>query len=125
MAMQEDLRTRAIDAGLAEFHWGEVPEGTKLPFAVATVVSDPRPEHLKGYTGMRVTRVQVDCFGKTDTATSTMAEGLIAALAAPGVTGGTKFGRIKAEGPTDLSEDVAGKTVHRKMIQLFVAHRGA
>ena len=124
MAMQEDLRARALAAGVAEFHWGEAPEGIALPYAVATVVSDPRPEHLKGYTGMRVTRVQIDCFDKTDKSAGALAEVVIAGLSDPGVTGATKFGRCRAEGPTDLTENVAGKTVHRKLIQLFVAHRG-
>jgi hypothetical protein len=122
--MQEDLRTRAINAGVIEFHWVEVPEGAKLPYAVARVVSDPRPQHLQGYTGMRTVRVQVDCLARTGKEAGALAEQLIAALSDPATVGQTKFGRCRAEGPVDLSEDVGGKTLHRKMIELFVAHRG-
>lgn len=120
---QDDLRARAIAAGVAEFHWDEVPEKTALPYALANVISDPRPAHLKGFVGMRRTRVQVDCFGKTGKDAVLMAEALIAALSPPGTVGTTKFGHSAAEGPSDLTDDVAGKTVHRKMIQFFVAHR--
>ncbi len=59
MAMDEDLRTRAIAAGVAEFHWDEVPQDTKLPFALAVVGRGPRTEQLEGYSGMRQTRIQI------------------------------------------------------------------
>lgn len=124
MAFMEDLRTRAMAAGAAQFHWVEAPEKTALPYAVATVVSDPRPQHLKGYVAMRVTRVQIDCFDKTGKAAGDLAELLITALGEPGTVGTTKFGRCRAEGPVDLTVEAGGRTVHRKMIELFVAHRG-
>lgn len=123
MAMEADLRTRAIAAGVTRFHWVEAPEGTALPYAVALVVSDPRPQHLKGYLGMRTVRVQVDCYAKTGKAAGDMARALIAALGVPATVGTTKFGRCRAEGPIDMTVEAGGKTVHHKMIQLFVAHR--
>lgn len=125
MAMEEDLRARAIAAGVAEFHWDEAPQGTALPYAVALTVSDPRPQHLRGYTGMRVTRVQIDCFAKTAKDSRDLAEVLIAGLSDPGTVGDTRFGRCRAEGPVNRTADVGGKTVHHRMIQLFVAHRSA
>lgn len=123
MSWEEDLRTRAITAGVAEFHWGEAPQGTELPYAVATVVSDPRPEHLKGYIGMRRSRVQIDCYARTVKAAAAMAETLVAGLSDPATVGGTRFGRCVAEGPTDQPGAAAGKTIHRRMLQFFITHR--
>lgn len=124
MSMIVDLRARAADAGVAALYFDEVPETARLPYALGTVVSDPRPEHLQGYMGMRQTRIQIDCYALSGKAAFDMAEALIAALSDPGTVGDTKFGRCKAQGPVDMTaQDGGGKTVHRKMIEFSVAHR--
>lgn len=104
-------------------HWVKVPQNTPLPYVRLQTISDVRPEHLKGYDGARVTRVQADCFAASYGAARGLAEKIITALAEPGTHGGIKFGRIKAEGPRDLGEDVAGTFVHRASIDLLVEHK--
>src|SRR3546814_456527 len=34
-------------------YWGVVPQGAALPYVRLHIISDPRPEHLKGYQGSR------------------------------------------------------------------------
>lgn len=119
------LRTRlvgATDVGV-KVHWGIVPENTKLPYIRLVTISDPRPQHLKGYDGARTTRVRCDCMASTYTQARSIAEQVIAALALPGEYGGIHFGRVKAEGPRDLGEDTEGGYVHRAQLDLLAEHR--
>lgn len=109
--------------GAGKIHWGKVPQPTVLPYIRLNKVSDPRPEHLKGYQDARVTRVQCDCFASSWGVANDMAEKVIAALATPGVTSGTHFGRIKAEGPQDLGEESANGYIHRASLDLLVEHK--
>lgn len=119
------------DAGVSAIagprgYWVKVPQGTPLPYYRMQVISDPRPEHLKGYDGARRTRVQVDCFAQTYAASRALAEAVVTATITPGLYGGTRFGRVKAEGPRDLGEDVTGGSfIHRASVDLLVEHRPA
>lgn len=120
------LRARLIAAGVTggKVFWNIVPQGTTLPYTRLQVVSDPRPEHLKGYDAMRQSRVQADHFAATYAAALAGAEATIAALAEPESGNGIRFGRTKAEGPRDLGEDIEGiGFVHRASVDLLVAHR--
>lgn len=125
------LRTRLIADGDvtavvgSKIYWGIVPQGTTRPYVRLNTASDPRPEHLKGYQVARTTRVQADCFGDSYGAARGLAEKIITVLADPGVTAGVHFGRIKAEGPTDLGEDTANGFVHRALLDLIVEHKPA
>src|SRR3546814_18372539 len=46
-------------------YWGVVPQGAALPYVRLHIISDPRPEHLKGYQGSRRTRIQVSIFAQS------------------------------------------------------------
>jgi hypothetical protein len=101
--------------------WVKVPQNAARPYVVLQTISDPRPAHLGGYNGARVTRVQADCIGDTYGAVRTLAEKIITALATPDTVGGVHFGFTKAEGPRDLGEDVDGVGfVHRASLDLLV-----
>jgi hypothetical protein len=104
-------------------YWGIVPQSAALPYIRLQTISDPRDEHLKGYDGARVTRVQADCFAGSYAAARALAEDVIAAVAVPTATGGVQFGRVKAEGPRDLGEDTANGYVHRASLDLLVEHK--
>lgn len=104
-------------------YWGIVPQNTAKPYFRMQVISDPRPQHLKGYDGSRGTRVQVDCFGATYAASVALAKAIIAAVAQPVTIGTSRFGRTHAEGPRDLGEDTTAGFVHRASIDLLVRHR--
>ena len=54
-ALTTRLEQAGTDAG-QKFHWLDVPAGTVAPYVVLSVPSDPRPQHLKGYDGARVSR---------------------------------------------------------------------
>lgn len=102
-----------------------VPQNAQMPYVRYQTISDPRPEHLGGYDGARVTRVQADCFAQTYSAGRQLAEAIIAALAEPAQVTGVRFGRIKAEGPRDLGEDTPKGFIHRASVDLLVEHRSA
>lgn len=122
------LRARLIaDADVSplvgtKIYWGIVPQSAALPYVRLQTVSDVRPQHLGGYQGARVTRVQADCFSSSYGGARAIAEEVIAAVATPVTTGGVQFGRVKAEGPRDLGEDTAAGYVHRASLDLLVEH---
>lgn len=124
--MQTALRGRltATAAG-SRVYFRYAPQGAAKPFIVLSTISDPRPEHLKGYQTRSDTRVQVDCFAETYEAGRSLAEAVVAAVATPGTYGGIRFGRVKAEGPQDLGEDTAAGFVHRMQLDLNIEHRPA
>lgn len=124
------LRARLIaDAGVSALVGTRIfpmirPQDSALPAVRYQVISDPRPEHLKGYDGARSSRVQYDCFAETYLGARALANAVIAALALPAIASGVTFGRGKAEGPRDGGEDVAGgKFIYRAIVDLIVEHR--
>ncbi len=112
-----------IAAGGNEIHWVKVPQGKTLPYVRLQTISDPRPEHLKGYDGARVSRIQADCFAASWGQARKIAEAIITAATSPMTVEGIQFGHTKAEGPNDLGEDVGTAFVHRASIDLLVEHR--
>ena len=106
-------------------YWGITPQGTVLPYVRLNTISDPRPEHLQGYDGSRITRVQADCFAGSYATARALAEAVIAAVADPATVGTVRFGRTKAEGPRDLGEDTASGFVFRASVDLLVEHKPA
>lgn len=122
------LRARLIaDANVAaittRIFWGLAQQGAARPYVRLNTISDIRPQHLQGYDSARVTRVQADCFADDYGSARNLAERIITAVAMPATVDGVRFGRIKAEGPSDLGEDVDGVGyVHRASVDLLVEH---
>lgn len=111
------------ETGYFKVYLGIVPQGKKLPYIRMSTISDPRPEHLGGYDESRITRVQVDVFSRSYAEARSISESIISAVAQPATVAGVKFGRTKAEGPSDLGEDVEGVGyVHRLRIDLLAEH---
>lgn len=117
-AIAADLSTRLYPRD-------KVPQAAVKPYGMYQVISDPRPEHLKGYDRTRQSRVQIWIVAATYGAARAISENIIAAVAVPGIHGGTKFGRVKAEGPRDLSEDTPSGTVSMASTDLLVEHKPA
>lgn len=116
--------TAVLAAVGTQAFWSVVPQTATLPYIRMQVISDPRPADLDGEEIARETRVQVDCFAKTYKAARQLAEAVISATAEPATVAGVVFGRIKAEGPRDLGEDVDGKGfIHRMSMDLLIWHR--
>lgn len=126
-ALLTRLKTAASVSGITtRIAWGSLPQSTSLPYVRLNTISDPRPEHLRGYHGARTVRVQADCYAATPKAARALAEAIVAATAAPATVTGIRFGRTKAEGPQDLGEDVPGVgRVENAQIDLIIEHRPA
>lgn len=118
------LRSRLEGAAGQAIHWDLVPASAVLPYVRLQVISDPRPEHLKGSDAARVSRVQADCFGRTHKEARNLALGVTAAVAEPARVGGVTFGRTQAEGPVGGGDDTTDGFVHRARLDLFVHHNG-
>jgi hypothetical protein len=117
--------SRLDTAGVAggRNYWVKVPQNATLPYTRSQVVSDDRPEHLKGVDGARVSRIQTDCFAETFGASRTLAELVIATMSPPATVDGIQFGHTAAEGPRDLGEDISGKFIHMASLDLLVEHK--
>lgn len=102
-----------------------VPQTAALPYIRYQVVTDPRPEHLKGYDGARRTLVQIDCFASSYGASRELAQACVDALAGPAEYAGVRFGRGKAEGPRDLGDDMTGGFIYRAVLDVMIEHRPA
>lgn len=122
--LQTALRSRIVTAiGHSRVYWTLAPQDAARPYIRMQTISDPRPEHLTGYDGARITRVQVDVFADKYSEARAASETIIAAVANPATVSGIKFGRTKAEGPRDLGEDVEGVGyVHRLSLDLLAEH---
>lgn len=116
------LAAAVVADGKARIHWTHVPQGSALPYLRLQTISDPRPQHLRGYHGSQNTRVRVDVFAKTYAQARSLAIAVIAAVAEPVTVGGVKFGRVKVEGPRDLGEETSSGFVHRLSLDLLVEH---
>jgi hypothetical protein len=128
--LQAGLRTRLLaNATVAtavgtRVTWVDRPQASALPAIVLQTISDPRPAHLKGHDGSRMTRVQMDVFAATYAAALSLARAAIAALKDPATVSGKVFGKTFVDGQRDLSEDVGGTLVHRQSVDLLVWHAG-
>lgn len=103
----------------------KVPQNAAKPYAYYQVISDPRPEHLKGYDSARQSRIQIDIVADDYATARAIGENIIETVAVPGTHGGIRFGRTKAEGPRDLSEETASGTISRASLDLLPEHTAA
>lgn len=109
----------------SRINWVTRPQKEALPAVSLQVISDPRPEHLKGFDGARETRVQCDCWAASYSGALGLARACIAALREPATVQDKKFGHARVEGQRDLGETVAdGTFVHRQAVDLIIWHVG-
>ena len=66
---------------------------TALPAISLQIISDPRPQHFKGFHGTRPTGVQVDIWAKTVETGSPLREQVIALLVTAAQSEGVQFQR--------------------------------
>ena len=126
MDMQGALRARLLAAAPVtalvgqRIYWVERPQSSGFPALTLQIVSDPRPQHLKGFQPLRETRVQIDVWGTGSAQSSTIAEAVIAAAVAEGSNNGIRFNRGSIAG-VDTGGEVSGTTfIHRTTIDLIV-----
>jgi len=122
MDMPAALRARAIgDAGVAALastrvHWVQRPQAGALPAVTLTTISDPRPQHLKGFDSLRETRVQADCWATSHKQANDLAEEMIAALVPEHTGNGITFNRALVDAVRDLGEQTETIFIHRTSI---------
>src|SRR3546814_2638414 len=88
----------AVNAVVSKrIYWGVGPQGAALPYVRLHIISDPRPEHLKGYQGSRRTRIQVSIFAKSFKDAKRIGSNIVKSVNAPWSTPDGKVGRVKCE----------------------------
>lgn len=130
MDLGQSLVKRLKDAGIAggKVYWLFRPQGSTLPAVVMQLISEDRPQHLKGFEDMRTGRVQVSALSQDYGQAKQILEAAIAVLVpSASVTINTMtvdFWRSSLDGTRDTSEEVAGiGLVHRPLTDLFVRYR--
>lgn len=109
----------------ARIYWQSRPQGDPLPGITLQVISDPRPQHMKGFHDLRATRVQADVWGATEKDVAEIVELLVAAVAPEKVQGDTRFDRSFVDGGRDLPERLGDQTINRTSLDLIVHHATA
>jgi hypothetical protein len=123
MDWREALRSRATGLAGGRVYWDERPQTSALPGLVMTVVSDGRPQHLKGFEDLMPGRVQFDSYGKTPAEAWALMDAVIALLVPGGTANGHTFQRADVEiPPRSLTERVGSITVFRVSMDLTFHH---
>ncbi|HMO74088.1 MAG TPA: DUF3168 domain-containing protein [Sphingopyxis sp.] len=118
------LADTAVAAVVAtRIYWAVVPQGAALPYVRLHIISDPRPEHLKGYQSARRTRVQASCFAPSFGAAKQLGTKIVQAVDAPWSVTGGRVGRVKAEGPREgQGTDTPKGFTHHQIVDLMMEH---
>lgn len=129
MDMQMALASRLLtDPDIAALvgtrvDWIQRKQDDPFPAIVLTTISDPRPQHLKGFEDFRETRVQADCLSLDYGEARGLAELVIDASVGSATIGSIRFLRADIDGPRDLGELLEGKGfVHRQSVDLIIRH---
>jgi hypothetical protein len=119
MDFQGALRARLTGLAGGRVYWVDRPQAATLPALTLQTISDPRPQHLKGFDDLRPTRVQFDAWGDTYSAAKSLMEAAIAAAVPENTSNGIRFDRAMVENVQDLGERVGDKFVHRQSADLI------
>lgn len=124
--MQGAIRARLLAAAPvtalagARIYWVDRPQGDALPAVTLQIVSDPRPQHLKGFQDLRATRVQVDIWAAGYAQKTALAEAVIAAIVPEATGNGIRFDRTLVDAVRDLGDNSGTDFIHRTTIDLIV-----
>lgn len=126
MDMQGALRARLTNAAAVTNHvgqriyWIDRPQAQALPAITLQIISDGRPQHLKGFHEIRDTRVQIDVWSLTYATNKTITEAVIATLVPEDTSNAIRFNRSLVEGVRDLGESTGTQFIHRTSLDLIV-----
>lgn len=126
MDMEAALRARLLAAAPVtaligqRVYWVDRPQSTALPAIVLQVISDPRPQHLKGFQELRETRVQMDIFDTSYAQVRAVTEAALAAIVPENTSNGIIFNRALVDASRDLGERTETAFIHRTQIDLLV-----
>jgi hypothetical protein len=122
MDMQGALRARITGASTTagtRVYWVDRPQASALPAVTLQTISDPRPQHLKGFHPLRETRVQVDCWADSYAAAKTLLEAVVAAVVPENTGNGIRFDRALVDNTDDGGERAGDKFIHRQRADLI------
>lgn len=122
MDMQGALRARITGASTTagtRVYWVDRPQAAALPAVTLQTISDPRPQHLKGFNELRETHVQIDCWADTYSAAKTLMEAVLAAVVPENTANSIRFDRALVDGVSDGGERTETKFVHRQTADVF------
>lgn len=123
MDMQGALRARITGAATSagtRVYWVDRPQSAALPAVTLNIVTDLRPQHLKGFDETRDTRVQIDCWASTYAAATALKEAVLAAVVPLNTANGIRFDRAIIDGERDLGERTETLFIHRASVDLVV-----
>lgn len=123
MDMQGALRARITGANTSagtRVYWVDRPQAAALPAVTLQIITDLRPQHLKGFNELRDTRVQIDCWAATYAAVTALKEAVLAAVVPLNTSNGIRFDRAIIDGERDLGERVETQFIHRASVDLMV-----
>lgn len=123
MDMPAALRARIIGASTAagtRVTWVDRPQAAELPAVTLQIVSDQRPQHLKGFDPLRGTIVQIDCWGETYAAVTALKEAVLAAVVPGAAANGIRFDRAIVDSERDLGERTETQFIHRSSVDLVL-----
>jgi hypothetical protein len=123
MDMPGALRARITSANTSagsRVYWVDRPQAAALPAVTLQIISDIRPQHLKGFDQTRDTRVQIDCWATSYSAVTVLKEAVLAAVVPVNTSNGIRFDRAIIDGERDLGERVETQFIHRASVDLVV-----
>lgn len=123
MDMPGALRARITGANTSaasRVYWVERPQAAALPAVTLQIISDQRPQHMKGFDSLRGTLVQVDCWGDDYGAVTALKEAVLAAIVPENTLNGIRFDRAIIDSERDLGEQGTTKFIHRASFDLIV-----
>lgn len=86
------------------------------------VITEERAQHMGGFDGLTMDRVQIDIWALTYAETKAITEAVITALVPNHTGNGIDFSRAFLDGLRDLGERVETQFVHRTSFDLIFHH---
>ena len=106
-------------------YWVDRPQASALPAITLQTISEARRQHMKGFDGLDVSRVQIDCWATSYAQAQALQEAAIAATIDEHAGNGIRFARAFIDSIRDLGERVETQFIHRASIDLIVHHSTA
>jgi hypothetical protein len=120
MDMQGALRARLTGLAGGRVYWVDRPQAASLPAITLQIISDLRPQHLKGFNGLRDTTVQLDCWGATYSEVTALKEAALLAIVPSVTSNGIRFDRAIIDSERDLGERTETQFIHRASVDLII-----
>lgn len=129
--MEEALRTLLVSSSAVtdlvstRVYWGLAPQSVTGPYIALHVVSAPRDYHMAGSSGLRASRVQIDCWSNAYSTSKIIARAVESVVSGyRGTVGGKVLqgGFIDAERDDDTSDTGDTETRYRCSLDLNLWH---